>query len=59
MNHTETADTLQEIIAYFEGCAQNTAPISTGRRRFRRYIEALRNAKADEIAAMWEGDDGK
>ena len=59
MSHNEIIGTLNEIIEYFETCAGNAAPISKGRRKFRRWIEALRTARADEMAAMWEGDDGK
>ena len=60
MSHKEIIDTLQEIVEYFQGCAGNTAPISTGRRRFRRYIAALQACIVDQAAAqLYEEDDGR
>lgn len=60
MDHKEIIGTLKEIIEYFQGCAGNTAPISTGRRRFRRYIAALQACIVDQAAAqMYDEDDGK
>lgn len=60
MDHTEIIGTLNEIIEYFQGCATNTAPISTGRRRFRRYIAALQECIVDQAAAkLYEEDDGR
>ena len=60
MSHDEIIGTLNEIIEYFQGCAGNTAPISTGRRRFRRYIAALQACIVDQAAAqLYEEDDGK
>ena len=58
MDHTEIIGTLNEIIEYFQGCATNTAPISTGRRRFRRYIAALQECIVDQAAAqLYEEED--
>lgn len=60
MSHKEIIDTLEEIVEYFKGCANNTAPISTGRRRFRRYIQALQEAIVDQMAdELYAEDDGK
>lgn len=57
MSRDDIISTLQEVIEYFEGCAQNTAPISAGRRRFRRYIAALRACIVDEMAEKLYEDD--
>ena len=60
MSHNEIISTLNEIIEYFQGCAGNTAPVSTGRRRFRRYIAALQACIVDEMAEkLYQEDDGR
>jgi hypothetical protein len=59
MSHDEIINTLQEIMDYFEACMANTAPISKARKQFRRYMEALRYARADELGLKWQEDDGK
>ena len=60
MDHNEIIGTLHEIIEYFQSCAGNTTPISTGRRRFRRYIAALQACIVDQAAAqLYEEDDGR
>ena len=60
MDRDDIIYTLKDIIDYFEHCLTNSDPVSTGRRRYRKYIAALRECIVDQAAAqMYEEDDGR